>query len=170
MALRPIATILTEHYATPVTEEIVLGAMGVSGGEYASFADMQRSVANLGFRAVGLHMSLEALTQIQLPVITHIRVYRGEDHFAVLRGIDKDTVRLADSSAGNRTMSLQQFASIWSAIADENESEPHGRVMVILPLEGTDMSIQEDYFTPSPIRHTSNALKILVADLLWPQK
>ena len=74
----------------------------------ASFEDMRRIMPDLGFEAKGYALSFEQLAQLKIPVIVYLK-YRKDDHFSVLRGIDGNTVLLADPSLGHVSMSRAQF-------------------------------------------------------------
>lgn len=93
-----IATLLNNLYAQKLTEDDILTKMGKEK-ERASFSDMQKIMPELGFQAKGYALSFEQLTRLKIPVIVYLK-YRKNEHFSVLRGINKDTVLLADPSLG----------------------------------------------------------------------
>ena len=66
-----------------------------------------------GYRAAGFKLTIEQLTQLAAPVIVFVQPL-GYPHFAVLRGVDRGRVFLADPSRGNLRMSLSRFASEWN--------------------------------------------------------
>jgi len=96
-----LATLLNEFYGQNVTEEALLKVMD-KGDLRASFEDMQRALPQFGFKAQGFAASYEQLTKLKTPVVVYLK-HRKDDHFSVLRGIDANTVWLADPSLGNRT-------------------------------------------------------------------
>jgi predicted double-glycine peptidase len=98
-----MATLLNSFYGQNVTEEALLKAMDIGDGR-ASFEDMAKALPQFGFRAQGFAASWDQLTRLKLPVIVYVK-HRKNDHFSVLRGINQDTVLLADPSLGNRTYS-----------------------------------------------------------------
>jgi predicted double-glycine peptidase len=98
-----LATLLNEFYGQSLTEEALLKAMD-KGDLRASFEDMQRALPQFGFKAQGFAASYEQLMRLKAPVIVYMK-HRKDDHFSVLRGIDINTVWLADPSLGNRTYS-----------------------------------------------------------------
>lgn len=73
--------------------------------------------------------------------------YRKDDHFSVLRGIDKNTVWLADPSLGNRTYSKFQFLDMWDT---RNDKVLKGKILAILP--NTKIKKSVDFFTKTPKR------------------
>lgn len=142
-----LATILNEFYKRSVNEKMILEAMNVSGSR-ASFADMANAVPKFGFRAVAYSTSFDQLTKLKIPAVVYLK-YRAQDHFSVVRGIDSNTVWLADPSLGNRYFSRQQFTEMWETRDDEIEK---GKILVILP--NSALITSEDFFTNRPRRPT----------------
>ena len=154
-----LATILNEFYGQEVTEKDLLEAMD-KGEMRASFDDMQRALPEFGFRAIGYAASYEQLVKLKMPVIVYMKL-RKNDHFSVLRGIDKSTVWLADSSQGNRTYSRAQFLTMWDTRANEEEhAELKGKILAILPVN-PKMTVLSDFFTRTPERQTAHAIEQL---------
>ena len=59
--------------------------------------------------------------------------YRKDDHFSVLRGIDGNTVLLADPSLGHVSMSRVQFLDAWKT----REGNLAGKILAVVP-KGAD--------------------------------
>lgn len=148
-----LATILNEHYGQTVTEEEILKIMDKEDMR-ASFDDMARALKELGFRGVGYAASFEQLSKLKIPVIVYTK-HRKDDHFSVLRGIDNNTVWLADPSLGNRTYSKYQFLQMWETRED---AELKGKILAILPIN-SDLQVTDDFFTNQPERQTAQALQ-----------
>ena len=148
-----VATILNEYYGQSVTEEEILKIMDKEDMR-ASFNDMANSLKELGFRGVGYAASFEQLTKLKIPVIVYTK-HRKDDHFSVLRGIDKATVWLSDPSLGNRTYSKYQFLEMWETRED---SELKGKILAIIPLSQEVQSVN-DFFTNQPRRQTAQAVQ-----------
>ena len=91
-----LATLLNYFYGQDLTEEDLLKAMDKGDGR-ASFDDMAKALPKFGFRAQGFAASWDQLTRLKMPVIVYVK-HRKNDHFSVLRGINQDTVWLADPS------------------------------------------------------------------------
>ncbi|EMS3072145.1 C39 family peptidase, partial [Neisseria gonorrhoeae] len=106
-----VATLLNNFYGQTLTEEEVLEKLGKEQMR-ASFEDMRRIMPDLGFEAKGYALSFEQLAQLKIPVIVYLK-YRKDDHFSVLRGVDGNTVLLADPSPGHVSMSRAQFLEAW---------------------------------------------------------
>lgn len=148
-----LATVLNEHYGLSVTEEEILKIMDKEDMR-ASFDDMANALKELGFRGVGYAASFEQLTKLKIPVIVYTK-HRKDDHFSVLRGINRDTVWLADPSQGNRTYSKYQFLEMWETRED---SELKGKILAIIPLSQEVQSVN-DFFTNQPRRQTAQAVQ-----------
>lgn len=146
-----LATLLNEYYGQSLTEEQLLKAMDKGDGR-ASFADMTRALAQFGFKAQGFAASYAQLTQLKLPVIVYVK-HRKDDHFSVLRGIDGETVWLADPSLGNRTYSRAQFEAMWNTRDDALA----GKFLAVLPAR-PGIEPRADFFTRSPRRQSAPAV------------
>ena len=120
-----LATLLNHFYGQTLTEEALLKAMDKGEGR-ASFEDMAKVLPQFGFRAQGFAASWEQLTRLKMPVVVYVK-HRKNDHFSVLRGINKDTVLLADPSMGNRTYSRQQFLAMWQTRHDIQNADLSGK-------------------------------------------
>ena len=113
-----LATLLTYHYAHPVSEQQVFSAMYLHGDrnkirkEGFSLLDMQRFLAAQGYQADGFQLPLEKLLQAGLPALVLI-AEKGYHHFVVVKGIRDGRVLLGDPSRGTRALSMADFASVW---------------------------------------------------------
>ena len=151
-----LATLLNEQYSRNVTEEDILKAMNKED-DRASFEDMANIMPQFGFKAQGFAASWEQLTQLHIPVLVYLK-HRKDDHFSVLRGIDDNTVWLADPSLGNRTFSREQFLSMWETRNDDMENAHlRGKFLAILPAQ-PDIQASDDFFTKTPRRQTIPAV------------
>jgi len=157
-AVRPasLATLLTEYYRTPVSEQAVLQVMD-KGDLRASFEDMARALAHFGFKAQGFAASWEQLVKLRIPVVVYLK-HRKDNHFSVLHGIDKDTVWLADPSLGNRTYSKAQFLAMWQTRkAGVQHSDLRGKFLAVLP-DTANTQVAADFFNKHPRRQSSAAV------------
>jgi len=85
-------------------------------GEGLSILDLKVAAEKFGFSAAGAQMSLEALSDLQGPIIVHLK--RGYlKHFVVLRGVEGDRVYLADPGYGNVSMPVFRFMKEWTGYA-----------------------------------------------------
>ena len=77
-----------------------------------SFLELETIAKNKGYQAISLQLTLSALADLSGPVLVYITP-DDYKHFAVLRGVIKDKVFLADPSRGNIILSLKDFAKDW---------------------------------------------------------
>ena len=154
-----LATLLNEFYGQNVTEEALLKAMD-KGDLRASFEDMQRALPQFGFKAQGFAATYEQLTKLTKPVVVYLK-FRKTDHFSVLRGINNNTVWLADPSLGNRTYSKAQFLEMWKTRTDQQENANlKGKILAVLPIK-PEITTKNDFFTKTPRRQTASAIEQL---------
>ncbi|TSE29589.1 cysteine peptidase family C39 domain-containing protein [Tepidimonas charontis] len=90
---------------------------------------------------------------------------RKNDHFSVLRGIDGETVWLADPSLGNRTYSRSQFLEMWRTRTDQADALA-GKFLAVLPARA-DIVPNGDFFTKAPRRQSAGAV-VQLAHRPWP--
>lgn len=146
-----IATLLNRQYGLTYSEKEILELLSKEAQETwkASFADMQKIMPSLGFRAEGYAVSFEQLQQLRAPVIVYLR-YRNNDHFSVLYGIDGETVLLADPSLGHVSLSRTQFLDAWKT----RDSHLSGKILAIVPDKAHPHPAKTDFFTRAPQRST----------------
>jgi len=148
-----LATLLTEHYGVSVSEEALLNIMD-KGDARASFEDMARALTQFGFKAQGFAASWEQLVKLRVPVVVYLK-HRKNDHFSVLRGINENTVWLADPSLGNRTYGKAQFLEMWQTReSDAEQSDLRGKFLAVLP-NGANVQVATNFFSKQPRRQSS---------------
>ena len=114
-----LATLLTHHYHHPVTEQLVFERMFARGDqarirkEGFSLLDMQRFLAERGFRADGFQLPLDKLIAARVPAIVLVSD-KGYKHFVVIKGAIGGRVLIGDPSSGSRTLSQAAFEAIWT--------------------------------------------------------
>lgn len=113
-----LATLLTHHYAEPVSENEVLQAMYSMGDqdkirrEGFSMLDMKRYLADIGYTADGFEQPLDKLAAARLPAIVLIND-GGYQHFVVIKGLDRERILLGDPARGIRAMPRADFERVW---------------------------------------------------------
>lgn len=152
-----IATLLNRQYGLTYSEKEILELLSKEAQETwkASFADMQKIMPSLGFRAEGYAVSFEQLQQLRAPVIVYLR-YRNNDHFSVLYGIDGETVLLADPSLGHVSLSRAQFLDAWKT----RDSHLSGKILAIVPDKAHPHPAKTDFFTRAPQRSTRHSMAL----------
>lgn len=109
-----VATLLSYHYDHPVGEPEVFAGMFAAADqervrtEGFSMLDMQRYLADLGYRADGFNLSLAQVEELQIPVIVLIDT-AGYLHFVVIKGIRDGRVLIGDPAMGLRAYSIEAF-------------------------------------------------------------
>ncbi len=113
-----IATLLTHHYRTPVSEQEVFEAMFAQGDqekirrEGFSYLDMKRYLAHLGLAADGFEQPLDKLAEARIPALALINE-NGYQHFVVIKGLQAGRVLLGDPAQGTRAMWRSDFEAMW---------------------------------------------------------
>ena len=114
-----LATLLTYHYGTPVTEKAVFEYMFSSGDQAKirkqgfSMLDMKRFLATRGFVGDGFQQPLDKLLEAKLPAIVLISD-RGYNHFVVIKGAEDGRILLGDPSSGTRSVTRERFHELWA--------------------------------------------------------
>jgi len=109
-----LATLLTHHYGSPVSEAEVFQSMFASGDkskirrEGFSLLDMKRYLEKRGYRADGVQVPLEELAEVGVPAIALISD-RGYRHFVVVKGVEGERVVLGDPAMGTRIIEKKQL-------------------------------------------------------------
>ena len=115
-----LATLLTYHYAHPVSEQQVFEAMFLNGDqakirkEGFSLLDMQHYLAGTGWRADGVQLPRQKLVDARLPAIVLI-ADKGYHHFVVIKGVSDGRILVGDPSSGARAMTRAAFERIWES-------------------------------------------------------
>jgi hypothetical protein len=113
-----LATLLTYHYDTPVTEQAVFEAMFASGDqekikrEGFSLLDIKSYLKTRDFQADGFELPLSKLAESKLPAMVLV-VDKGYHHFVVVKGLRDGRVLVGDPSSGTRAMALENFEALW---------------------------------------------------------
>lgn len=116
-----LATLLTYHYETPISEQDVFKAMFDIGDQQKiralgfSLLDMKVYLEAHGYSAGGYQVNLEKLAQIGIPAIVLINVH-GYKHFVVVKGVSKKDVLLSDPAVGSRTVPRSEFEPTWNGL------------------------------------------------------
>lgn len=121
-----IATLLNGYFYQDITEKEVLSLIN-NGNVMASFSDLQEAIQKLGFESRGYAISLEALKELDHPVIAYIK-YGESGHFTVISGTNKNFIKVSDPSLGNKIFTIQQFRNIWETRSAQNLK---GKILVI---------------------------------------
>ena len=114
-----LSTLLTHHYAYPVTEDKVFEEMFARGDqakirvEGFSMLDMKRYLEAHGFEADGFQEPLDKLASAGIPAIVLVNE-NGYNHFVVVKGLRNGRVLLGDPAGGTRAMTEAAFRTTWT--------------------------------------------------------
>lgn len=114
-----VATLLTHHYAHPVSEHFVFEQMYAHGDQQKirkegfSLLDIKRFLAAQGFKADGFKQPLQKLIDAKLPAIVLV-AEKGYHHFVVVKGAADGRILVGDPASGTRSMTRAAFEEIWT--------------------------------------------------------
>ncbi|MFM9436525.1 uncharacterized protein ACFDR9_003609 [Janthinobacterium sp. CG_23.3] len=113
-----VATLLSHHYAYPVSEQFVFEQMYLLGDqtkiktEGFSLLDIKRFLAAHGFVADGFQLPLHKLLDAGFPAIVLLSDH-GYHHFVVVKGLSESRVLVGDPAGGTRAMARDSFEAMW---------------------------------------------------------
>jgi predicted double-glycine peptidase len=119
-----LATLLIHYYGDDTSEkellELLLAPLSqeekVKKSQRGfSLLDLKRVAVAKGYRAAGFRLTIQDLARLTAPVMAFVEPL-GYKHFAVVRGVDRGRVFLADPARGNLRMGVSQFLQEWSGI------------------------------------------------------
>lgn len=87
---------------------------------------MVQGAEKLGFTARAVKGPYDALHQLPLPAISHVRTEEGLGHFVVLHRVQKDAVVVADPARGIETLSRAEFCQRWTGYLLLLAPQPNG--------------------------------------------
>jgi predicted double-glycine peptidase len=114
-----VATLLTHHYAHPVSEQFVFERMFAGGDQLKirkegfSLLDIKRFLSDLGYQADGFRLPLQRLIDAKLPAIVLVSD-KGYHHFVVIKGVADGRILVGDPANGTRALPRAAFEQIWS--------------------------------------------------------
>lgn len=117
-----MATLLKYYYQEDVREQGLVDAMVALGDkdkiqrEGFSLLEMKRFAEQRGYVANGYRISdVQKLANLKIPYVALVNV-RGYAHFVIVKGIANGEVFIADPAYGNRSRTLESFASEWNGV------------------------------------------------------
>ena len=131
-----LATLLTYYFGDKTSERELLELLAANlpqdelklkEKQGFSLLDIKKVAQTKGYRAAGFKLTIEQLQQLAAPVLVFVEP-QGYKHFAILRGVDRGRVFLADPSRGNLRMSISRFLREWHGVifvlGKSGEEEP----------------------------------------------
>ncbi|MEZ4599770.1 MAG: C39 family peptidase [Syntrophotaleaceae bacterium] len=116
-----LATLLTYHYGTEVSEQDVFSWMYEKGDqekirrEGFSLLDMKNYLEARKFRADGYYVGLDKLAAAGVPAIVLINL-QGYRHFVVVKGVTDKRVLVGDPASGIKVMPRDEFEKMWNGL------------------------------------------------------
>jgi uncharacterized protein len=119
-----LATLLTYYFGDETSERELLelltanlpqDELKLKEKQGFSLLDLKKVAQTKGYRAAGFKLTIEQLQQLAAPVLVFVEP-QDYKHFAILRGMDRGRVFLADPSRGNLRMSISRFLREWHGI------------------------------------------------------
>ncbi len=113
-----VATLLSHHYAYPLSEQFVFEQMYLHGDQQKirqegfSLLDIKRFLAAHGFVADGFQLPLDKLNEARFPAIVLLSE-RGYQHFVVVKGLSPTRVLIGDPAGGTRALARDSFDAMW---------------------------------------------------------
>lgn len=96
--------------------------------EGVSLLGISEAAEKIGFRSIGSKLTLNQLSEIELPAIIHW----NQNHFVVLYKIKRETYYIADPARGLIEFSKSEFMKHWLSVHDNGYSQ--GVVLVLSPM------------------------------------
>jgi ATP-binding cassette subfamily B protein len=112
------------HYRRPLAIQRLRDLAGTDRSG-TNFVGLLQAAEALGFAAKGVRGSYEALSQIPLPAIAHVKTDEGLGHFVVLHRVNQTRVVVADPAIGLQQMSREAFCRCWTGYLLVLVPEPH---------------------------------------------
>ena len=104
---------MANHYSLPVSYREIAELVG-AGPDGTNLLDLARAAQSLGFATQGLKGTYDAIADVSLPAIAHLRTRNGDGHFVVLQRWNPRTVVIADPARGIRTLRSDRFSKRWT--------------------------------------------------------
>jgi len=111
-----------------------------------SFLDLAQYTETKGFKAIGLALDINSLSELQVPVILFVKIRKSE-HFTIFKNIDKNYVYLADPSFGNIKIKIFKFKEMFYQRKDLMYP---GKVLAIVPINDQEKLNINYSFTKIP--------------------
>jgi ATP-binding cassette subfamily B protein len=101
------------HYRRPIGLQQVRDLAGTDRIG-TNLLGLMHAAETLGFSAKGVKGPYEALSQVPLPAIAHLKTQEGLGHFVVLYRVKRHTVVMADPARGIQKLSPDEFCQRWT--------------------------------------------------------
>jgi ATP-binding cassette subfamily B protein len=107
-----LATV-ARHYRIPIGVQMLRDLTGTDRVG-TNLLGLARAAEQLGFLATGVQGSDDALSQVPLPAIAHVKSDDGLGHFVVVHRVKRNAVIVADPARGVLRQSRADFGRCWT--------------------------------------------------------
>ena len=115
-----LSTLLNYYLNDPVEEREIINTLlksvpleKIIERRGFSLLDLKHFAQEKGFNVVGYKMDIESLRRLNQPVLVPIS-FKKYQHFVVVKAVMADRVFIADPAAGNVSMKIDKFQSLWT--------------------------------------------------------
>ncbi len=119
--------IIAKHYGKTINTQ-QLRTLSETTREGSSLLGLSDAVESMGFKSLGVKLSLEKLEEAPLPCIVHW----NKNHYVVLYKIKKDTIYISDPAHGLISYNRKEFLDRWIG-KNSNEKTEDGIALLIEP-------------------------------------
>ncbi|MEX2571502.1 MAG: peptidase domain-containing ABC transporter [Gemmatimonadota bacterium] len=111
----------------------MLRRLAGTGRQGTTVLGVVEAATRIGFEAKGVRTSLESLSKLPLPVIAHVTLPSGLQHYVVVSRVRRRTVTVMDPADGYTSrISRDQFRARWSGV-----------LVLLAPSAGSDSTIAD---------------------------
>lgn len=119
--------IIAKHYGKTINTQ-QLRTLSETTREGSSLLGLSDAVESMGFKSLGVKLSLEKLEEAPLPCIVHW----NKNHYVVLYKIKKDTIYVSDPAHGLIAYNRREFLDRWIG-KNSNEKTEDGIALLVEP-------------------------------------
>lgn len=84
-----------------------------------SALNIVNAASKLGFTARGIKCDLDNIKELCIPLICHVTLNNGYNHYIIIKKIDKNYVYVFDPDKGHERYRVDKFKEIWNGIVIE---------------------------------------------------
>jgi len=115
-----LATLLNYYLKNPVDEADIINSLlelvpleKVIARKGFSLLDLKTFAKSKGYQVTGYKMDIEFLKKLNKPVLVPVK-FKNYRHFVIVKGVLADRVFIADPAAGNISMKIARFKTVWN--------------------------------------------------------
>ena len=109
-----LQSIIRYYHGYVPLEKIRIDSCTDSGG--TSAFNLLEAAKRYGFEGLGKRVSISQLNDEKLPLIAHVSLPNGYNHYVVVYKINDNKITLMDPAKGKVTLNIDEFKNIWTNI------------------------------------------------------